>query len=140
MRTVIFDRPVFTIRAASDLDSLLAARRRGWSRRRVRIQLAFPGLTPRDRSRYERSLSRAASACGCAEAAACGLVSAAGAAFAAFQMTPAWSCWTATIQIGWVAVTFVAGVVTGKLFGLALARRRLSRLVSELLDVPGVVP
>ena len=140
MRMVILDRPLFTIRTASDLDSLLAARWRSWSQRRVRIELALPGLTPQDRSRYERSLSRAASACGCAEAAACGLVLAAGVAFAAFQMMPAWSCWIAAIQIGRVAVTFVAGVLIGKLFGLALARRRLSRLVSELLNVPGVIP
>ena len=140
MRIVILDQPLFTIRTASDLDSLLAARWRGWSRRRVRIELALPGLTARDRARYERSLSRAASACGCAEAAACGLVSAAGVAFAAFQTTPTWSFWTAAIGIGWVAVAFVAGVVIGKLFGLALARRRFSRLVSELLDVRGVIP
>jgi ABC-type sulfate transport system permease component len=113
------DQSSITIRTASDLDFLLAAHWHGWSRRRVRIELALPVLMPRDRARYERSLSRAASACGCAEAAA-------------------W--WTAAIGIGCVAVTFVAGVVIGKLFGLVLARRRFSRLISELRDVPGVIP
>ena len=106
-----------------------------YSRGRVRIDLRLPGLTPPTRSSFEAELHRLMAACGCAEGAAGGLIGLSAAFSFAFTQTAGPLLIVAGGAIAYAALGFCAGVIVGKLSGLAMARRRLRRVVAELASI-----
>jgi hypothetical protein len=102
------------------------------SRGRRRIELRLPGLTPLTRSSFEAELPRLVAACGCAEGAVGGLLGLSAALSLASTQTAGPLPIVAGSAIAYAALGFCVGVIVGKLAGLALARRRLRRMVAEL--------
>ena len=79
-------------------------------------------------------------ACGCAEGAAGGLIGLFVAFFLATSPIAAQPLLAAGFAIVQAALGFGVGVIVGKLAGLALARRRLRRMVAELASIANTVP
>ena len=119
------------VRGTGELETLL--RPGAFKRSRSRFVLEMPGLAPGAATEgLERRLNRLANACGCPEAALCGLVGALGGILWACSIDTSWGVERLARAAGAAVAFGLAGIVLGKLLGMGLARFRLRRLIATL--------